>query len=134
MSGVKIDVAGGSSCSVVLTAALRTVAGASGLRLECRDHAVRAVAHVVELGDVEAATPRQPGEHFVALARLPEHVGQVGDQGLAFAGGDHVGEQGQRLGVHERHGAADHDQRIAGIPRRGPRRQSGQPQHRDTLT
>ena len=58
--------------------------------------------------------------------RLAHALDERRDQHLAFAGGDHVGEQRQRLGVDERHRAADHDERVApvavGCARRAARR------------
>ena len=44
-----------------------------------------------------------------------------------------VGEQGQRLGVHEGHGAADDDERIARGAIGRAHRHAGQPQHRQDV-
>ena len=47
---------------------------------------------------------------------------------FAFAGGNHVGEQGERLRVHEGYRAADQHQRMAVGPLLGAQRQPGQSQ------
>ena len=44
-----------------------------------------------------------------------------GTRSFGFAGRDHIRERRERLGIDERHGAADHDQRIARVTIRGER-------------
>ena len=103
------------SASVALSAALRTGTAAPlpATRNVRRQHAVVSVPRLVERRDVEAALLRKRAEQFVAAARFAERAARAtGIEHFAFARGDHVGKQRQRLGVHERHGAADHDQRI----------------------
>ena len=88
---------------------------------------------LVERRHVEAPERRQASRLVLAAQAFPKHGNQVGHEHLALAGGNHVGEGRQRLGIHERHGAADDDQRVPRAPRDGPRRQAGQPQHRDDV-
>ena len=80
------------------------------------------VADVVERRDVDArARRRAGGSRSWRSEASPSAAHQRGDEHFPFARGDHVGEQRERLGVHEGHRAADHDERIvlACAPRRG---------------
>jgi hypothetical protein len=69
----------------------------------------------------------------LAIASLAHRLGEIGNQALSFAGGDHVGEQRQRLRVDERDRATDHHERISRPPRRCPRLEPRQPQHRHNV-
>ena len=50
-----------------------------------------------------------------------ERLNERRHEELGFAGRDHIRERRERLGIDERHGAADHDQRIARVTIRGER-------------
>ena len=109
-------VAGGSTASVVFTAAFLTGSGASvpGRGTIAGQRAVGRVLRLVERRDVEAALG---GEAAAAdrRDRSPRANARrsAGHEHFAFAGGDDVGERRQRLGVDERHRAADDDERMA---------------------
>ena len=95
VSGVKIDVAGGSRLVDALHRGLlhdRRRAGA-GPRLERRDRAVVGVAHVVERRDVEPAFHREPPQEVVAVLGGANRAGERRNQHLPLARRDHVGEQ-----------------------------------------
>ena len=91
-------------------------------------------ADVVERWDVEPALASpafaSSSPRSCACRRRRD---QRGREHFAFAGGNHVGKGGQRLGVHERHGAADHDERVARGPPLGTDGNSRQAQHRDDV-
>jgi hypothetical protein len=129
-----MDVTGGSTASVVFSAALRTTAGAPVPALASkrsidptRDSARRRTT---------ARSSRAPAPAAAAGRRDPtplERREQRRDQRLAFAGGDHVGKERKRLRVHERHRAADHHQRIVVRALVGAQGDAGEPQDRQDV-
>ncbi len=97
-------------------------------------HAARTVVgDVVERRHVEAALRDEPSEQVVAVRGVVPGVDERRHEHLALAGGNHVGERRQRLGVHERHGAADDDERIAPVAIHGARLEAGEPEHGDQI-
>ena len=101
-------------------------------RHERRDGSVVGVLHVVEGRHVEPAFHDEPPQQIVAIGCGREGTYERRNQCFALTGGDDVGKQRQRLRVHERHGAADHHQRIVGGAIRGQlwnARESQQRQH-----
>ena len=107
---------GGSSAAVVGTAAFLTTAGAPvpSLRDEALDRAVRFVVDVVKRRDVEPTFLRKRLQQSPAAALFTERAHESGHELFAFACRNHIGEQRQRLRVHERDRAANHDEGIAG--------------------
>jgi hypothetical protein len=103
------------------------------LRHERLDRAVVLVADVVERRDVEASLGGQPAQQIFAIRCGLVRGQQRRDERFAFPGGDDVGKQRQRLRVHERHRAADHHERMTGVPVRSARGQSRQPQQRQHI-
>ena len=87
---------------------------------------------VVERRHVEPALRDEAPQHVVAIARVLKRLHERRDERLAFSRCDDVGKQRQRLGVHERDGAADHHDRVVrravGGAQRNPR-QAQQCQH-----
>ena len=99
-------------------------------RHDARD-APRAVVHdVVERRHVEPARAGEPGQKIVATVRVEPGVDERRHEQLRFAGGDDVRKRRERLGIDERHGAADDDERIARVPLGGARLHAREPQHR----
>jgi hypothetical protein len=103
------------------------------LRDKRPDRSVARVLHVVERGHVEPAFSHQAAQQIGAVARAVERVHERRNQRLTLSGGDDVGKQGQRLRVHERHGAANHHERIPMRPLGGTNRNAGQPQQREDV-
>ena len=134
VSGVKMLVAGGSTASVVFSAALRT---GSGARARCR--VARRTGRACRRRRTAARrttacrsrVPREKPQEVGASARGRKGAAQRRNQHFALAGGDHVGKQRQRLGVDERHGAADDDERMALGAFGGTSRDAGEPQQRE---
>ena len=83
------------------------------LRDESIDRAIRFVFDVVKRRDVKPALLRERLQQIAPAALFAKRAHQAGDELFAFACRNHVGEQRQRLRVHERHGAANHDKGIA---------------------
>ena len=110
-------VTGGSTASVVRRAAFAHRHGrrGAGRHRVARERTVGGVLRLVELRDVEPALDREARQQVVAAARLANRGSQCGHQRFAFAGGDHVGERGQRLRVHEGHRSANDDERMARV-------------------
>ena len=91
---------------------------------------------MVEGRNIEPAGEGKGIEHVAtrypaALAIRAQGSGEIGYQHLAFTRGDDIGKERERLRIHERDRAANHHERVALVARRGPWRQSSQPQHRD---
>ena len=128
-------VAGGSTASVVLSAAFLTTGGAPvpGRANVRGDRAVPRVLHVVERGHVVAAFRYEPPKQVVAIRRLLEGRDERRNQRLALARRNHVGKERQRLGVDEGHRAANHHQRIVMRALLGTQRNAGQPQQREDV-
>jgi len=102
----------------------------AGFGLEAIDHAGLAVVHVVERGHVVAARLNETLQQILAIRGLLECHEQRRNQRLTFASGNDVGKQGERLGVDERHRAANHHQRVVVCPSLGARGNACEPQHR----
>ena len=134
VSGVKMPVAGGSTASVVFSAAFRTGSGASAPARRVYPASVPS-SRVVRL--VEATGRRSRARWRAGAAgrrdRSPRRTARrsAGHQHFAFAGGDHVGERRQRLRVDERDRAADDDQRMARRALGGVGGHAGQAQQRE---
>ena len=88
------------------------------------------VVRLVERGDVEAALERKASQQVRPIGGRRERAAQPRDQHFAFAGRNHVGERRQRLWVHERHGAADNDERVVRSAPFRAGRNAGEPQQR----
>ncbi len=106
---------------------------AAGQRIHRHEAPGVVVARRVERRDVEARLAGQPAQHVAARPAAADGLDQVGDERLAFARRDQIGEEGQRLGVDEGHGAADYDQRVFLRSLLGVDRQPGPPQQRDDV-
>ncbi len=108
----------------VAAACCRQVAG------QC---AVHAVLRLVERRHVEAALPAEALEQVGTARRFAEGPVERRHEHLAFTGSHDVGERRERLRVHERHGAADHHQRMVRTTLGGITRDAGQAQQREDV-
>ena len=95
------------------------------------ERAVGRVLRLIERRNVKTAFGGQQAQEVAAVGGLKERAPQRRHQHFALAGGDHVGEQRQRLGIDEGHGAADDDQRMPGRALRGVARHAGQAKQRE---
>ena len=84
----------------------------SGLRHIARDRAVGSVFDIVERRHIEAARVHQLPKEVVARGGGLRCGDKRWNQRFTLAGSDDVGEERQRLRVHECHGAANHDERV----------------------
>ena len=97
---MKILVAGGSTASVVRSAAFRTTGGAVVLPShEGFNRPVIRVSDVVEGGHVEPALAHETTQHVAAIGGLRKACTRGGMKSFAFAGRDDVGEECERLGI-----------------------------------
>ena len=98
-----------------------------------RNGSVLRIPHVVEGRNVEAAFGRQQTQEIGAIRGGVERPQKRRNQHLAFARRNGIGEQRERLRIHEGHGAANHDERIANRARLRPRPQSRQAHQRQDV-
>ena len=88
---------------------------------------------LVEGGHVHAALLREKAQQVGSIRGGTERLPDGRNEHLAFARGNDVRKRRQRLRVHERHGAADDDERMALRPFRRVSRHAGEPQQREDV-
>jgi len=98
-----------------------------------RQQTVASVFGLVKRWHIEPAFRGQAPKQIGAVPSLAQGPFHTRHEHLAFSGGDDVGERRERLGVHERHGAADHDQRMTLVSLRRISRDSGEPHQRQNV-
>ena len=79
---------------------------------ESGQRSIVGVARFVEGWNVEAAFRGEEVQQVLAIDGSRNRTAKAGHEDFALAGGNHVGEQGERFRIDEGHGAADDDQRM----------------------